>query len=84
MSSNISTPPLLVAEGEEWTSEARDGSRRVVVTVQGARAATFDDLGAPSAAHEPNPLVAYSDEDLIRELERRGYVVTRAAEVGAQ
>jgi len=80
----ISTPPLIVEEGGEWVSEARDGSRWVTVTVVGARAATFDDLGASSAAHEPSPLAAYEDLILIKELERRGYVVTRAAEVGAQ
>ena len=79
----ISTPPLIVEEGEEWTSEARDGSRRVLITVFGARAATFDDLGVPPTS-EPNPLATYDDEYLIRELQRRGYVVTRAAEVGAQ
>ena len=79
----ISTPPLIVAEGEEWVSEARDGSRWVTVTVTGARAATFDDLNV-SHTNDPSPFVAYSDEELIKELQRRGYVVTRAAEVGAQ
>jgi len=74
----ISTPPLIVAEGESWVSEARDGSRWVTVAIEGARAATFDDLNVPTA-NESSPLAMYSDELLINELKRRGYVVTRAA-----
>jgi len=79
----ISSPALIVTDGEEWTATARDGSRHVHVTVTGARAATFEDLNS-SPTPEPSPLSTYSDEILIQELERRGYVVIRAVAAEAQ
>ena len=81
---HVSSPPLIVEGGREWTAVSRDGTRHVKVTVVGARVATFEDLNA-SATTEPGPLAAYGDEELVRELERRGYVVIRAtADAGAQ
>jgi len=80
----ISSPALIVEEGKEWTAVAKDGSRHLYVTLAGARVATLEDLNA-SPDHKPSPLAAYSDEELAKELERRGYVVIRAvAETGAQ
>ena len=81
---HVSSPPLIVEGGREWTAVSRDGTRHVKVTVVGARVATFEDLNA-SATTEPGPLAAYSDEELAKELERRGYLVLRAtADAGAQ
>jgi len=83
MNARVASPALIVEEGREWTAEDRDGSRQVRVTVTGARVATFRDLGVSPS--EPNPLATYSDEELVTELERRGYVVIRAtADAGAR
>jgi len=81
---HVSSPALIVEEGREWTAVDRDGTRHVRITITGARVATFEDLNA-SATTEPSPLSTFSDDILIRELERRGYVVIRAtADTGAQ
>ena len=79
----VSSPPLIVEEGREWTAVDRDGTRHVRITITGARVATFEDLNSSPA--EPSPLSPHSDDILIQELERRGYVVIRAtADTGAQ
>jgi len=76
MHARVASPALIVEEGKEWTAEDRDLSRQVRVTVTGARVATFRDLNASPS--EPSPLATYSDEELVTELERRGYLVIRA------
>jgi len=80
----ISSPPLIVEQGREWTAVSKDGTRHLFMTLIGARPATPDDLNA-SLDPKPSPLAAYSDEELAKELERRGYLVLRAtADAGAQ